>query len=96
MRVEIIQLLLTTSVSSQLSNCYFSRLVITVCFCWLFGLPPLLLLVKLGEVFMDEVDLHKKCDDEYSQLKEEFERYKLRAQSVLKNKSHRVCNYMYV
>lgn len=54
------------------------------------------MLVKLGEVFMDEVDLHKKCDDEYSQLKEEFERYKLRAQSVLKNKSHRVCNYMYV
>lgn len=42
---------------------------------------------------MDETQLHKKCDDEYSQLKEEFERYKLRAQSVLKNKSTKVRGY---
>ncbi len=31
-------------------------------------------------------DVHQKCQEEYDQLKEEFERYKLRAQSVLKNK----------
>ncbi|KAF6024206.1 GCC1 [Bugula neritina] len=43
--------------------------------------------IVVGEIFMDETRLHKKCDEEYSQLKEEFERYKLRAQSVLKNKS---------
>jgi len=46
--------------------------------------------VVVGEIFMDETRLHKKCDEEYSQLKEEFERYKLRAQSVLKNKSSKV------
>ena len=44
----------------------------------------------LGDIFMDETRLHKKCDEEYSQLKEEFERYKLRAQSVLKNKTSKV------
>eukprot|EP00058_Branchiostoma_floridae_P022980 XP_002608470.1 hypothetical protein BRAFLDRAFT_96606 [Branchiostoma floridae] len=30
---------------------------------------------------------HDKCQQEYRQLKEEFERYKMRAQSVLKNKN---------
>ncbi|CAD5123289.1 DgyrCDS11647 [Dimorphilus gyrociliatus] len=34
----------------------------------------------------DEETIHKKCREEYDGLKEEFERYKLRAQSVLKNK----------
>ena len=48
------------------------------------------ILVIIGDIFMDETQLHKKCDEEYSQLKEEFERYKLRAQSVLKNKSTKV------
>ena len=33
----------------------------------------------------DMSDLHDKCHEEYEQLREEFERYKLRAQSVLKN-----------
>ena len=46
--------------------------------------------MKLGEVFMDETQLHRRCDEEYSQLKDEFERYKLRAQSVLKNKNSKV------
>ncbi|XP_067941826.1 GRIP and coiled-coil domain-containing protein 1-like [Watersipora subatra] len=41
----------------------------------------------VGELFTDETYLHRKCEEEYSQLKEEFERYKLRAQSVLKNKT---------
>ena len=35
-------------------------------------------------------NIHKRCSEEYSALKEEFERYKLRAQSVLKNKSSKV------
>ncbi|XP_074659340.1 GRIP and coiled-coil domain-containing protein 1-like [Tubulanus polymorphus] len=35
----------------------------------------------------DDNTTHKRCQEELSQLKEEFERYKLRAQSVLKNKS---------
>ena len=35
----------------------------------------------------DGVDQHARCQDDYQQLKEEFERYKLRAQSVLKSKS---------
>ena len=39
---------------------------------------------------LDAENLHKKCQAEYDQLKEEFERYKLRAQSVLKNKSSKV------
>ena len=39
---------------------------------------------------LDAENLHKKCHLEYDQLKEEFERYKLRAQSVLKNKSFKV------
>ena len=40
---------------------------------------------------LDVENLHRKCHSEYDQLKEEFERYKLRAQSVLKNKSSKVC-----
>ncbi|XP_014673614.1 PREDICTED: GRIP and coiled-coil domain-containing protein 1-like [Priapulus caudatus] len=34
----------------------------------------------------DWESIHSNCQQEYRQLKEEFERYKLRAQSVLKNK----------
>ena len=37
-----------------------------------------------------ELDSHQHCKEEYGQLREEYERYKLRAQSVLKNKSHKV------
>jgi len=32
-------------------------------------------------------DLHRRCVEQYDHLCDEFERYKLRAQSVLKNKS---------
>jgi len=32
-------------------------------------------------------DLHQRCVEQYDHLRDEFERYKLRAQSVLKNKS---------
>jgi len=32
-------------------------------------------------------DLHRRCVEQYDHLRDEFERYKLRAQSVLKNKS---------
>ena len=39
---------------------------------------------------LDTENIHKKYIAEYDQLKEEFERYKLRAQSVLKNKSTKV------
>lgn len=35
-------------------------------------------------------DVHRRCHELYDQLREEFERYKLRAQSVLKNKNSRV------
>ncbi|XP_064621345.1 GRIP and coiled-coil domain-containing protein 1-like [Lineus longissimus] len=35
----------------------------------------------------EDEEPHKRCREELLQLKEEFERYKLRAQSVLKNKS---------
>ena len=35
-------------------------------------------------------NLHKTCRQQYDHLHEEFERYKLRAQSVLKNKNSRV------
>ena len=46
----------------------------------------------MGDLGSLEVDnRHKRCQEEYDQLKEEFERYKLRAQSVLKNKSSKVC-----
>ena len=34
--------------------------------------------------------VHAKCYEQYDHLKEEFERYKLRAQSVLKNKTFKV------
>lgn len=34
-------------------------------------------------------DVHRRCHELYDQLREEFERYKLRAQSVLKNKNSR-------
>ena len=43
---------------------------------------------------LDVENLHRKCHSEYDQLKEEFERYKLRAQSVLKNKSSKVCQLL--
>ena len=33
----------------------------------------------------DLSEVHNKCREEHEQLREEFERYKLRAQSVLKN-----------
>ena len=39
---------------------------------------------------MDPDALHRKCTDDYEQLREEFERYKLRAQSVLKSKNTKV------
>ena len=42
-------------------------------------------LLSVGSVVGEE-SCHKRCQEEYEQLKEEFERYKLRAQSVLKNK----------
>jgi len=32
-------------------------------------------------------ELHRHCVEQYDHLRDEFERYKLRAQSVLKNKS---------
>ncbi len=40
---------------------------------------------------LEQEDIHQKCQEDYQQLKEEFERYKLRAQSVLKNKTTKVC-----
>lgn len=42
------------------------------------------------EVLLSEeenCDLHRRCVEQYDHLRDEFERYKLRAQSVLKNKS---------
>lgn len=44
-------------------------------------------LLRSGDISEVGKDTHGKCREEYDQLKEEFERYKLRAQSVLKNKS---------
>lgn len=35
-------------------------------------------------------DVHVRCKHELEELREEFERYKLRAQSVLKSKSTKV------
>ena len=52
-------------------------------------LSPELLQIDAHSV-MDEETLHAQCRADYSQLKEEYERYKLRAQSVLKNKSTKV------
>jgi len=43
-----------------------------------------------SEVLLSEEenrDLHRRCVEQYDHLRDEFERYKLRAQSVLKNKS---------
>ena len=48
-------------------------------------------LLQNCDLVASDDDTHKKCHEEYTQLKEEFERYKLRAQSVLKNKSTKVC-----
>ena len=39
---------------------------------------------------LDQDSLHTQCRADHSQLREEYERYKLRAQSVLKNKSTKV------
>ena len=42
------------------------------------------------EVLLSEEEkgeIHRKCVVQYDHLRDEFERYKLRAQSVLKNKS---------
>ncbi|CAH1791289.1 unnamed protein product [Owenia fusiformis] len=36
---------------------------------------------------VEETNVHKHCQEEYTCLKEEFEKYKLRAQSVLKTKT---------
>jgi uncharacterized small protein (DUF1192 family) len=35
----------------------------------------------------ERADIHRRCIEQYDHLRDEFERYKLRAQSVLKNKS---------
>lgn len=54
--------------------------------------------VMFVDLFTDEEDATlndcpfcDKAKDDYEQVKEEFERYKLRAQSVLKNKNTKVC-----
>ena len=47
-------------------------------------------LLKGDASIVDGSNLHKRCQDDYQQLKEEYERYKLRAQSVLKNKATKV------
>ena len=47
-----------------------------------------------SEGLVPEADLHKQCKEDYHQVKEEFERYKLRAQSVLKNKTSKVLEAM--
>ncbi|ELT94109.1 hypothetical protein CAPTEDRAFT_214083 [Capitella teleta] len=44
-------------------------------------------LLKIDAMSFDHESFHVRCREEFNQLKEEFERYKLRAQSVLKNKS---------
>jgi len=48
------------------------------------------MLLICSEVLLSEEenrDLHRCCVEQYDHLRDEFERYKLRAQSVLKNKS---------
>ena len=47
-------------------------------------------LLKGDSSTVDGSNLHRKCQEDYQSLKEEYERYKLRAQSVLKNKSSKV------
>lgn len=44
---------------------------------------------ELGLYELSE-ELHAKCKSELEEVKEEYERYKLRAQSVLKSKSSKV------
>ena len=44
---------------------------------------------------LDLTDLHLSYKQDLQTLREEFERYKLRAQSVLKSKSSKVCNVTY-
>ena len=39
---------------------------------------------------VDDAELHAACRQSFDTLREEFERYKLRAQSVLKSKSSKV------
>jgi len=53
-----------------------------------------------SEVLLSEEEnseLHRRCVEQYDHLRDEFERYKLRAQSVLKNKSSttpKVCSHL--
>jgi len=53
------------------------------------GCISLLVFVYLEVLLSEEEnrDLHQRCVEQYDHLRDEFERYKLRAQSVLKNKS---------
>ncbi|ESO07648.1 hypothetical protein HELRODRAFT_170175 [Helobdella robusta] len=44
-------------------------------------------LSALQDIVSNDQDLHLKCKQQYEQLQEDYERYKLRAQSVLKTKS---------
>ena len=39
---------------------------------------------------VDDAELHAACRQSFDTLREEFERYKLRAQSVLKSKSSKI------
>ncbi|XP_023215586.1 GRIP and coiled-coil domain-containing protein 1-like [Centruroides sculpturatus] len=53
--------------------------------------------IDLGAFFSqddgNQIDLHVKCQEELQQLKEEFENYKLRAQSAVKNKNSKDNEY---
>jgi len=51
---------------------------------YIFGLSSCLEVLLNDE---ESGELHRHCVEQYDHLRDEFERYKLRAQSVLKNKS---------
>ena len=57
---------------------------------YLCGICLSVVLLTRVEVLLNEDEnreLHRRCIEQYDHLRDEFERYKLRAQSVLKNKS---------
>jgi len=59
-------------------------------FVYLCGICLSVVLLTCVEVLLNEDEnreLHRCCIEQYDHLRDEFERYKLRAQSVLKNKS---------
>jgi len=78
----VIEIHFKSNYSNTVSDAVYYNTHIIVCLC--------MLLSSCVDVLLSEEEnreIHRRCVEQYDHLRDEFERYKLRAQSVLRNKS---------